>query len=134
MIDILIRLSGDCQLVPILGNHDEMMLKALDSKYAYEEWLEIGGITTLDSYEAAGLMSHIPPAHFDFLRGCRDWFENDTHFFVHGNYDPQLPLDKQDPSRLRWLSLRDSVPGPHVSARSPSSATRRNTVSSISAT
>jgi serine/threonine protein phosphatase 1 len=117
VIDMLIRLVGDCRLVPILGNHDEMMLRANDSKPAFEEWLEFGGITTLDSYEATGLMSHIPDSHFRFLRSCRSWFETDRHFFVHANYDPNLPLDQQDERTLRWLSLRDFVPGPHLSGK-----------------
>ena len=28
VLDVLIELSGRCRLIPILGNHDEMMLKA----------------------------------------------------------------------------------------------------------
>jgi serine/threonine protein phosphatase 1 len=45
------------------------------------------------------------------------WFETETHLFTHGNYDPDLPLDQQDGRTLRWLSLRDSVPGPHRSGK-----------------
>jgi len=117
VIDMLIRLTGDCQLVPILGNHDEMMLRAKDGKAAFEEWLELGGITTLDSYEATGLMSHIPDAHFRFLQSCRSWFETDMHFFVHANYDPHLPLDHQEDRTLRWVTLHERTPGPHVSGK-----------------
>jgi serine/threonine protein phosphatase 1 len=117
VLDMLIRLRGDCQLVPILGNHDEMMLRARDDKSTFEEWLEFGGITTLDSYGATGLMSHIPENHFKFLQSCRSWFETAPHFFVHANYDPSLPLDQQDDRTLRWLSLRDYVPGPHCSGK-----------------
>ena len=100
VIDLLIRLKGDCQLIPILGNHDEMMLRARDDKSAFEEWLEIGGITTLDSYGATGLMSHVPKEHFRFLESCRSWFETDTHLFVHANYDPVLSFDQQDERTL----------------------------------
>jgi serine/threonine protein phosphatase 1 len=117
VLGMLIRLAGDCRLVPILGNHDEMMLRANDSKTAFEEWLEFGGITTLDSYGATGLMSHIPDNHFQFLQSCRSRFETDTHFFIHANYDPNLPLDQQDDRKSRWLSLRDIVPGPHLSGK-----------------
>ena len=45
------------------------------------------------------------------------YFETDTHFFVHANYDPKLPLAQQDGRTLRWLSLLDSVPGPHCSGK-----------------
>ena len=117
VLDMLIRLDGDCLLVPILGNHDEMMLKANDSKAACQEWLEFGGITTLDSYGGLGQINHVPANHFQFLQSCRSWFETDTHFFVHANYDPALPLDQQDTQTLRWLSLLDYVPGRHLSGK-----------------
>jgi len=117
VLDMLIQLGGDCHLIPLLGNHDEMMLRAADDRAAFEEWLELGGITTLDSYGAAGLMSHIPVEHIQFLRSCQSWFETETHFFVHANYDPNLPFDQQDDQHLRWLSLRDYMPGPHRSGK-----------------
>jgi serine/threonine protein phosphatase 1 len=117
VLDMLIELSKCCRLVPILGNHDEMMLKARESKFAFREWMEIGGIATLDSYGSSGQIDLIPDEHFEFLESCLPWFETDTHFFVHANYDPELPLDQQDERTLRWLSLRDYVPGPHVSGK-----------------
>ena len=88
VIEMLIRLAGDCRLVPLLGNHDEMMLEATESRAALEKWLRLDGITTLDSYEAAGLINTVPQEHFEFLRSCRSWYETATHFFVHANYDP----------------------------------------------
>jgi serine/threonine protein phosphatase 1 len=115
VLDMLITLEGDCKLVPILGNHDEMMLHAKDSKATFEEWLEIGGITTLDSYGSAGQIRLVPKAHFRFLKSCLPFFGTDTHFFVHGNYDSSSPLDQQNEQVLRWLSLREHVPRPHVS-------------------
>ena len=94
-----------------------MMLKANDSKVACQEWLEFGGITTLDSYGGLGQINHVPENHFQFLQSCRSWFETDTHIFLHANYDPALPLDQQDTRTLRWLSLLDYVPGPHLSGK-----------------
>ena len=117
VLDMLINLAGDWRLIPILGNHDEMMLKARKSKPAFREWMEIGGIATLDSYEATGLINVVPANHFQFLQSCRPFFETDTHFLVHANYDPHLPLDQQEVRTLRWLSLQDHVPGPHVSGK-----------------
>jgi serine/threonine protein phosphatase 1 len=117
VLDTLIELSKRCRLIPILGNHDEMMLKAKTSRSAFRHFLEFGGIETLDSYGDSGQISLVPKEHFNFLESCLPWFENDTHFFTHGNYDPDLPLDQQDGRTLRWLSLRDSVPGPHCSGK-----------------
>ena len=117
VLDMLIDLSGRCRLVPILGNHDELMLKARRSKSAFCQWMEIGGITTLDSYGSSGHIALVPNEHFKFLKSCLLFFETGTHFFVHGNYDSSLPLDQQNEQVLRWLSLRDRVPRPHVSGK-----------------
>jgi serine/threonine protein phosphatase 1 len=116
-LDLLIELSRRCRLIPILGNHDEMMLKARDDGDAFRRWIEFGGITTLDSYGDTGQLGLIPDEHFEFLESCVPFFETETHVFTHANYDPTLPFDLQDSRMLRWLSLHDYQPGPHCSGK-----------------
>ena len=55
--------------------------------------------------------------HFEFLEGCLDFHETDTHIFVHASYDPDLPMGEQPADLLRWESLRDGIPGPHRSGK-----------------
>jgi len=117
VLEMLIDLAKRCRLIPLLGNHDEIMLAAKDNQAAFRTWMEFGGISTLDSYGDTGEIDLVPDEHFDFLRSCLPYFEIDTHFFVHGNYDPILPLNQQDGHILRWLSLRDQIPKPHVSGK-----------------
>jgi serine/threonine protein phosphatase 1 len=117
VLDQLIALADRCQLVPLLGNHDEMMLHARDGKSDFQFWLNCGGDAAMDSYGATGQLDLVPAAHFRFLQGCRTHFETETHFFVHADYKPDVPLDKQDDHTLRWLSIRDFVPGPHCSGK-----------------
>jgi serine/threonine protein phosphatase 1 len=117
VLDLLIGLAKQCKLVPILGNHDEMMLRAGAVPSALDWWMEFGAITTLHSYGSSGDIDLVPDEHFRFLEGCVPHFETETHFFVHANYDPALPLDEQSEHTLRWLSLRDFVPGPHISGK-----------------
>jgi serine/threonine protein phosphatase 1 len=110
VLDQLIQLKDRCRLVPILGNHDQMMLHAKDSRQDFRFWLNCGGDTALDSYGSTSQLSLIPSSHFDFLKSCRIYFETETHFFVHANFKPDVPIDKLDDHTLRWLSLRDYVP------------------------
>ena len=117
VLNQLIALSNRCNLVPILGNHDQMMLHARDSESDFQYWLNIGGDTALDSYGDKSKLEQIPIEHFQFLEKCVTFYETDTHFFVHANYKPDLSLDQQDEDALRWLSLRDSVPEPHFSGK-----------------
>ena len=110
VLDQLIKLADRCHLVPILGNHDQMMLHARDGKSDFQFWLNCGGDSALDSYGSSSQLSLIPPAHFRFLESCPSYFETETHIFLHANYKPDVPLEKLEDKTLRWLSLRDYVP------------------------
>jgi serine/threonine protein phosphatase 1 len=110
VLDQLIELRDRCNLVPILGNHDQMMLHARDGRSDFQFWLNCGGDTALDSYGSTSKLNLIPQSHFRFLESCHSYYETDTHFFVHANFNPDVPLDQLDDHTLRWLSLRDYVP------------------------
>ena len=110
VLDQLIKLGNRCQLVPILGNHDQMMLHAKDGRSDFQFWLNCGGDTALDSYGSTSQLDLIPPSHFRFLKSCRSYFETDSHIFLHANYEPDVPLETLDDKTIRWLSLRDYVP------------------------
>ena len=86
------------------------MLHAKDGRSDFQFWLECGGDSALDSYGSTSQLDLIPPAHFRFLESCRSYFETDTHIFIHANYKPDVPLEKQDDHTIRWLSLRDYMP------------------------
>jgi serine/threonine protein phosphatase 1 len=117
VLDQLIDLEARCRLVALLGNHEEMLLSARQSRKALEFWLNCGGVATLESYGFGARLADIPKEHWRFLEGCLPFFETDTHLFVHANYLPSLPLKEQTGELLRWLSLEDSVPGQHVSGK-----------------
>ncbi len=116
-IDRLIGLAKQCHLVPILGNHDEMLLDIVGNRLSLlPDWLSFGGEATLASYGCTHPRK-IPEAHLDFLRSCASWHETERHFFVHASYLPRKPLAKQPVDVLRWESIRQNVPGPHRSGK-----------------
>ena len=117
VIELLIDLEKRCTLIPLLGNHDEMMLRAPEDEEAWADWMEFGGIACLQSYGFRGDLADVPAEHWAFLRRCREWHETARHFFVHGNYDPALPLEEQPRHVLRWHSLEGRLPDPHPSGR-----------------
>lgn len=115
-LDRLMALAGHCRLVPILGNHDEMLLDVRGGAEGLLEWLSFGGTTTLYSF-GARTPQEIPEPYVCFLRECLPYFETDRHFFVHASYLADLPLAAQPGGVLRWESLRDRQPGPHFSGK-----------------
>lgn len=117
VIDTLLQLRERCNLVTLLGNHEEMMLDHLAGREPRCAWLPFGGRETLASYEAVGISERISTEHLDFVRTWRDCYEHDHHFFVHGGYDFRAPLTEQDWPKWRWHSLRHHVPAPHMSGK-----------------
>ena len=110
------ELRGQCRLVPILGNHDEMLLHLAAGGEGLLEWLSFGGTTTLYSY-GCKTPTEIPEEHIRFLRDCLPYYETEEEFFVHASYLPELPLEAQPSDVLRWWSIRDAQPGPHCSGK-----------------
>ena len=117
VLEQLIALRQRCDLKPIMGNHEEMMLNVIDGQVAPYYWLTYGATDTLDAYGFMGDLSVIPNEHIDFLKSCRDYFETDNHFFVHANYSSDLPLEQQSIRTMRWLSLAEQMPPPHISGK-----------------
>src|SRR6187397_2193986 len=52
VIDELLVLREKCHLVPLLGNHEEMMLNYLDGIPQPDNWLDVGGMATCKSYSS----------------------------------------------------------------------------------
>jgi serine/threonine protein phosphatase 1 len=117
VIEELLRLKDRCRLVPLLGNHEEMLLNVIDGRPQPDDWYEFGGDTTLASYGPRRSLEEIDAAHIDYIRTWVDCFQIETHFFVHGGYEAERPLSEQHWPVLRWHSLRQGIPGPHVSGK-----------------
>lgn len=117
VVDRLIELGRHCHLKPLLGNHEEMMLDVVRDNQPPFRWLQFGGVETLDSYGFCGDMAVIPASHHEFFDSLLPFYETQEVFFVHANYNPRLPLDRQTPHALRWQKLTEVVPGPHVSGK-----------------
>jgi serine/threonine protein phosphatase 1 len=116
----LLALARQTRLVPLLGNHDEMMLSVCAGRQdLLAGWLVFGGRQTLASYDADSpeQLARGHRRHLDFLRSCRLFHETERHFLVHANYKADLPLDQQPRQLLLWLSLKDNQPGPHCSGK-----------------
>ncbi len=113
----LMTLGGQCRLVTILGNHEQMLLDVVDGIMPRQEWLDFGGAATLDSYGKESSLAAVSEQHLAFIRSWGDCYETASHFFAHGNYREHLPLEMQPWDALRWQSLHWRMPGPHQSGK-----------------
>lgn len=119
VLDWIIERRQTGRFIALRGNHEFMMLDAFRDPIARHGWETVGGQETLDSYRAQGLsggMDDIPEAHWRFMRfHTRAFFETESHFFVHANAYPQIPLDEQPAYMLFWE--RWNRPPRHMSGK-----------------
>jgi serine/threonine protein phosphatase 1 len=120
VLDVLTDLYAQGRLIPLRGNHDQMMLDSAHDCTYQEMWLACGGKETLASYGVTAgspvALDAIPDKHWDFLEeALLDWYETDQHFFVHANAYPDLELAEQPNYMLFWEKLYQ--PCVHVSGK-----------------
>jgi serine/threonine protein phosphatase 1 len=108
VIDRLIALQSECTLVPLLGNHDQLLLHNRSSRS------EVNGLPLIDLDNG---LERFSAKHFDFLETCRTHYENESHLFVHANYDHVSPLAEQEPYMLMWLHLDTQMPKRHFTGK-----------------
>lgn len=110
VIERLIEWQTRCRLVPLKGNHDLMMIEARKDAAVFDEWIQLGGEQTIESYgadlHASNFQDAVPARHWRFLENdCMPYFEAATHFFVHANVKYDVPLAAQSESVLYWEKL-----------------------------
>lgn len=109
VIEHLITLSRRCQLVPLRGNHEIMMLDARQHRQAEIHWLHCGGDSTMQSYAARSIQD-IPHHHWQFLENTLPYYETETDFFVHANSLPDIALAKLPDEVRYWMPLTSYQP------------------------
>ena len=120
VVDFVIDLGKTCDLVPLRGNHEIMMLDSRDKKSWFHAWVSYGGDATLLSYSSSdgdpGSFADVPDAHIDFLENrLASYYECESHFFVHANADANIALEDQTDAALYWRKYID--PEPHCSGK-----------------
>lgn len=119
VLDWLIHYRQRANLIALRGNHELMMVRARDTKEAFNAWQESGGDRALASYSPfgdGGRLVDVPDSHWEFLEnGTVAWYQTDSHFFVHANAYPDCPLEEQPEFMLFWESFND--PPPHQSGK-----------------
>ena len=114
VVDRILQLGDVCQVVALMGNHEEMLWATLSGRHGMmAQWLHVGGQETVDSY---GSVEQIPLEHLRFLVGGRTFYETETEIFIHASLETGVTLANQDSMYLRWKHLGGSEP-PYFSGK-----------------
>lgn len=113
VLSMIIELETRTQVIPLMGNHELLMLDARAGEMDPGSWYSVGGRQTMQSY---GCMDQpdwnlVPEAHWQFLqKRLRRSHVTDTHIFVHANANAMIPMDEQADDWLFWRRFDDSHP------------------------
>ncbi len=117
VIDAILARADRRELVALKGNHDALLLQALDEPTSIGDWLLMHGVETLASYGltsasvAGGKLSDLsrafamalPPSHLEFFRRLRPSFLCGDFFFAHAGVRPGIDLGRQSERDLLWI-------------------------------
>ena len=104
--------GGITEVVNLLGNHEAMLLAALEpgvKETVPLQWLVNGGADALLSWgvprkaEPARWAELLPPAHLAFLRGLVPSHRAGGYLFVHAGVRPNVPFEQQKLQDLLWI-------------------------------
>jgi serine/threonine protein phosphatase 1 len=116
VIELILELRSRCRTVALLGNHEEMLLGALEDRKNLKLFMRFGGRETLNSYGIDDI-EQIPAEHLAFVKNCCDYHETADHLFVHAYFDPDAPMTEQESHMLRWASPPVCTGKPHCSGK-----------------
>lgn len=104
VVQYLIELAQSYNLISLKGNHEQIMELASSSRFDRVMWNQVGGLTTMLSYDIESL-DDLPLKHVQFFNNCKLYHETDTHIFVHGGLKPDLNLEDQSEEDLLWIRM-----------------------------
>lgn len=118
VVDRVIQRTAIGEVHCIAGNHEEMFLASIGgSERSMRGFVQFGGRETLLSYGMsvedynahlfpeliAAAQSIVPTTHREFLAGLEDRVEIGDYLFVHAGIRPNVPIEEQTTSDLRWI-------------------------------
>ncbi len=114
VLTTLSALAEERPCVMLRGNHEQLLLDALEPGGHAGPWLMNGGAATLASYGLTPQQWHgqadrgaFLGAHLAFLQALQHYHEDSDTIFVHGGIDPDIPrMADQDPHVLLWVRER----------------------------
>ena len=104
VIDYVIDLQEKgFDIIPLSGNHEVLLLEALNEEKNNPKWIQNGGIETLKSFEIESI-KELPPKYNAFFRNLQRYYSLDEFLFVHAGFNDKILNPFQDTYSMIWES------------------------------
>lgn len=102
VVDYIIDLQSDgFDIVPLLGNHEAMLLDAYYNDGHLSLWIQNGGTETLKSFGIRSL-KNMERRYIDFFSGLPYYFAFEDYLFVHAGFNDDLNNPFEDRYHMIW--------------------------------
>jgi len=120
VLERLARGEWPTPIIPLAGNHEDLLMAFLEDERVLEVWRSLGGLETLHSYGVnvglamagrdfrglqAAFAARFPELHRQFLKTLKASTTIGDYFFCHAGVRPGVPLDRQN--RIDLLNIRE---------------------------
>lgn len=113
VVDYIIDLQNSgFDIVPLIGNHEAMLLDTLSNNEYFSIWIQNGGTETLRSFGISSL-GKLAPHYIDFFKGLPYYFEFEDYLFVHAGFNDSLKDPFDDKFHMIW-KCRESYRHPSL--------------------
>ncbi len=110
VVDYIMWLKNESyQIITLMGNHEYMLLQAMESMEYYKLWMLNSGVTTLRDFgidvaanPGPEAIFRIPNAYLEFFRNLGYYAETPGYFISHGCFDGRTENPLNDISSMIW--------------------------------
>jgi serine/threonine protein phosphatase 1 len=102
VVDYIIELSvNGYDVIPLMGNHEAMLMDAFNDENNISIWIQNGGRETLKSFKINSLKD-IESKYIEFFKGLRFYYAFEDYLFVHAGFNDNMLNPFTDYYSMQW--------------------------------
>lgn len=104
VVDYIIDLiQKGFDIITLLGNHEMLLLDALEDEKNKSKWIQNGGSETLKSFKIESIKG-LSTEYLEFIKNLKSYYSFQEFLFVHGGFNDELVNPFQDTYSMIWKS------------------------------
>ena len=102
VVDFIIELQEEgYDIVPLMGNHEALLLDAFESEKNISIWIQNGGNETLKSFEISSVKD-IESKYFKYFKDLKYYYAFEGYLFVHAGFNDNALNPFTDYYSMLW--------------------------------
>ena len=102
VIDYIIELQQKgFDIIPLIGNHESMLLDAIGNEENFFLWIQNGCSKTMESFKINSLKD-FPKFYIDFFKALPFYYSYKKFIFVHAGFNDEISNPFEDKYHMIW--------------------------------